>query len=112
MKSTTKVLIAIGVAFTIGNHALAADQVALSPRAQANQIRVVSGSGNENTVLAGRELGAAARAKASGQHPVTAATSVAKDIDLARGQNALGFAAKAKATGRTGGSDFQVAPLK
>ena len=84
--------------------------IALSPRAQANQIRVVPAGGDLD--LTRVALGAAARAKSSGDHSV-AITGGAKDQDLVRGLNSLGVAAKSKATGVSGAaSNFQVAPLK
>jgi hypothetical protein len=40
------------------------------------------------------------------------AGTVAKDVDLVRGSNNLGVAARAKATGNTGTAMIEIAPLK
>ena len=117
MKKTLTVLFGVGALLATANVraddklACCADKkVALSPRSQANQIQTVSGS-TEN-LLAGRELGSGAKAKASGENSSVTVRTSAKDMDFARGQNALGVAAKGKASGRTGAAEIQLAPLK
>ena len=117
MTKTLTVLFGVGVVLATANvraddtpTCCAHKKVALSPRAQANQIQMVSGS-TENLV-AGRELGSGAKAKASGENSFVAAKTSAKDTDFARGRNALGVAAKQKASGRAGDAEIQLAPLK
>jgi hypothetical protein len=85
--------------------------VALSPRAAANQITTVC-CNKGDLDLARVQLGEAARAKSSGDYSVVISGGV-KDADLTRGVNALGLAAKSKASGSSipsGG--VQIAPLK
>ena len=117
MKNTITVLLGVGALLAITNvragdtaSCCADKSAALSPRAQANQTQVVSGS-TEN-LLAARELGTGALAKASGEHSSRTAAAQ-KDPDLVGRHNSLGFAAKAKSSGTTAsGSAIQVAPLK
>ena len=117
MKKTLTVLFGVGALLATANvraedtpGCCADKKVALSPRAQANQIQTVSGS--TQNLVAGRDLGSGAKAKASGENSSGAARTAAKNMDFARGQNALGVAAKGKASGRTGGTEIQLAPLK
>lgn len=105
----TNSLIASVIAATALINVANADTL-LSPRAEANRSRIVSSGGDAD--LARVPLGAAARAKSSGDHSVVASGGI-KDGDLVRGVNSLGFAARAKATGSSpAGRGIQVAPLK
>lgn len=83
----------------------------LSPRAKANQIRVVGGQ--KDIDFARVQLGESAKAKASGDFAVTLAKSATSDRNLSVGRVALGVAAKEKAMGHSMSSmRFEVAPLK
>ena len=117
MKTTIALLIVLGTAFTVGNtiagdtaSCCTAKTAALSPRAQANQTVVVAGNTDGDVVRT--DLGTGARSKAFGGHTSNFARTSAKDVDLIRGRNNLGVAAREKATGATGSRTFQIAPLK
>lgn len=108
MKTTYLLASAVIAATALVNVANA--DTLLSPRAEANQIRFVSSGGDAD--LARIPLGAASRAKSSGDHSVVASGGI-KDRDLARGLNSLGLAARSKATGGSpSGAGIRVAPLK
>lgn len=114
MKNSSKILIAIAAASSIGNFASFADEPTLSPRAKANQIRIVStGHTDPSTTTGLTALGVGAKAKASGGNALASVGTSAKDPDLAHGRNALGVAAKAKAQGMMpSDSGAQIAPLR
>ena len=114
---TLYALLTLGAAFTI-NSAIAGESgsccsattAALSPRASASQTYIVAGKTDADFARA--DLGTGARAKASGGRTANFAGTVAKDVDLVRGSNNLGVAARAKATGNTGTAMIEIAPLK
>lgn len=103
MKTSTALILAATVGFTLAGSAKAAD-VFLSPRAQANQIARVSGTNNDRNLVSGWYAGAAYRAFSTAPNMV--ASSSVPDINLVSG-NYLGAAAKNPMRG----TQFEIAPL-
>src|SRR5438309_1132775 len=106
MKTTTTLILAAAVSFTLASPAKAADMF-LSPRAQANQIARVSGTDNDRNLVSGWYAGAAYRAFSTAPNMV--ASGPVADINLAGG-NYLGAAAKNPMRDLRG-VQYEIAPL-
>jgi len=103
MKTTTALILAATVSFTLAGSAKAAD-VFLSPRAQANQITRVSGINNDRNLAGGWYAGAAYKAFSTAPNMV--ASGAVADVNLVSG-NYLGAAAKSPFHS----AQFEIAPL-
>ena len=111
MKNLTRLLLAAGSAVILAG-AVHADQLALSPRAQANQpAKFYAGSSSVDLVRGQNDLGLAAGQKASGGRSVIAGVST-NDPDLVRADRTVTASPKGLEQLRDSGRDFQVAPLK